>query len=260
MNYEKKLGRAIRRKDISTDQIGFSNIVINRIWGSLGKCKEELGLLKTPASCPRPFEYYKKILDDILNDISKTSNKLIITWKDIENNNLGIIICHKTLTKSFNNNNVDIFKYIKERGFLMNPSSFSFHFTLDSGERVLSSMEYSLSSYLNDCDLIYNIDYKRDVMYKTFLQCDRKINCDYVVVIDNNYYYIEVAGIITNNGNWEFTDYGNEKNNLYRNKMILKQSLLKKNNLNYLILFKNDFINDAYKNKVNEFLNLKGSD
>ena len=71
---------------------------------------------------------------------------------------------------------------------------------------------------------------------------------------------VRIAGIITNNGNWEFTDYGNEKNNLYRNKMILKQSLLKKNNLNYLILFKNDFINDAYKNKVNEFLNLKGSD
>ena len=40
------------------------------------------------------------------------------------------------------------FAYIKSKGFMMNPSSFSFHYTFDDGERVVSSMEYDFSQFV----------------------------------------------------------------------------------------------------------------
>ena len=45
----------------------------------------------------------------------------------------------------------------------MNPSSFSYHYTYDDGERVVSSMEYEFSSYLRSLGFNYNKNYYRDV-------------------------------------------------------------------------------------------------
>lgn len=265
IDYEIKLGRAIRRNDISTEKIGFSMIVINRIWGSLEKCKNDLGLICTPTSNPRPFKYYKDILDSIIEDIKKNTKRENITWKDIEQNNLNISIDHKSLTKAFKREGLDIFQYLAQNGLQMNPSSFSFHYTLLSGERVLSSMEYDTSNFLNDVlNLQYGIDYKRDVMYKTFLpyKHNSKLNCDYEFIgKDKNNLYMEIAGMITNKyDDWRTRDYGNVKNNEYRDNMILKENLFLDNNIKYLILFKNDFDGCIYKNKIYDFLKANGSD
>lgn len=64
---EKKLKRPIVKSDITIDNVGFSNIVICRIWGGLSNCKKELGLMETPTSHPKPFIEYKTIIDNIIS-------------------------------------------------------------------------------------------------------------------------------------------------------------------------------------------------
>ena len=259
---QEELGRPIIREDLTLDKIGFSSIVINRIWGGLNNCKDELGLLRTESSKSLPFSHYKEILDGILDDITENNDRDFISWNDIENNNLGIIADHKTLTKSFNDNGVDIFAYIKSRNLNMNPSSVGNKFTFDDGERVLSTYEFDYSIFLrDDLGLKYKDDYMRDVMYKTFLEYDKrkKTNCDYVVNYNGGVYYIEIAGMISCcNGNWENTDFKDKREREYKEKMILKKKLLIDNNKKFLFLFPEDFRNGIYKEKTYELLRIKG--
>lgn len=242
--YEKDLHRPIVQADITYDKIGFSMIAINRIWGGLSKCKENIGLMSTPTSRPESFEYYKNNLDSILYDLKKQKTRSFISWKDIENSSI-CKVNHKTLIKSFNKENVDLFAYIKSQGFLMNPSSFSYHYTFDDGERVLSSMEYDFSLYLRQLGLQYNVDYLRDIPYKTFTNVNKssKMTCDYKI----NNLYIEIAGIIKYFDDWRTHVYSSQKENEYRDKMIIKQELLFQNNVDYLFLFPDDFIDEEYK-------------
>lgn len=167
---EKKLGRHITKYDITLENVGFSEIVVARVFGSLNKAKEKLGLLPTPPSVqPLPFEYYRTELDKILDNIESHTDRKYISWGDIESEiNNPKHLDHKTLTKSFKREGVDIFAYIKSKGFMMNPSNFSFHYTFDDGECVVSSMEYEFSSYLRLLGFEYKKGYYRNVLYKTF--------------------------------------------------------------------------------------------
>lgn len=247
--YEKKLGRPITRNDIKKSTLGFSMIVINRIWGGLGQCKKELGLLPTPLSHPKPFEYYKNIIDQF---VSTLNDKLFVTWKEIED---YTTIDHKTFIKSFNDSGLDIYKYFSELNICLNPNSYGHSTILPSGEKVLSSYEYIFSKYLNNQGYIYGKDYIRDVSYKTFLSLpnNSRINCDYVV---KNNYYIEIAGIISNkNNDWDTREYKYKTHIKYQQKMLNKKYLLENNNKNYLFLFPEDFNDDQYKNKFMQFIN-----
>lgn len=260
INLEKELGRPITRNDISKDKTGFSMITINRIFGSLGNAKKELGLMETLHNQPRSFEYYKKILDDILENIKKQTDRNYISWNDIENKiNNPLSVEHKTLTKAFEREGMDIFLYIKEKGFMMNPSNFSFHFTFDDGERVVSILEYEFSKYLKDeLNFIYNQDYFRNVLYKTFTNCSGKKDCDYEININGKHLYIEIAGIIysTINDDWRTHIFKSKLEKEYQIKMIEKEKVMLENNINFLFLFKDDIYSGRYKeiikNRINE--------
>lgn len=259
IEYEKALGRPILSKDITLEKVGFSTIVINRIWGGLNKCKEDLGLKKSKSGKPLPFSHYKDNLDSILISIKQDKDRDYITWKDIENPKYNPNkIEHKTFTTAFKREGLDVFAYIKSKGFMMNPSNFSFHYTFDDGERVVSSMEYDFSHYLKEeFGYKYNIDYERDIMYKRFLPYRKssKMNCDYVLYINGVFYYIEIAGIIHNIDNdWKNIDYTTKQEQDYKNKLIHKQELLEKNCKNYLFLFPEDFMNEKYKQKFKDLI------
>lgn len=145
----------------------------------------------------------------------------------------------------------------------MNPSNFSFHYTFDDGERVVSTMEYDVSLYLKSKGLKYNVDYFRDVMYKTFANINSKINCDYKIIVNGTPLYLEVAGIIynCNNKDWKNIIYSSNQENNYKDKMIKKEKLLKENKCEYLFLFKDNFEENDYKNLIeNKFKTLKGSE
>lgn len=259
---EKELGRHITRYDISLEKIGFSGIVINRIWGNLGNAKKELGLLETPPSTPPlPFEIYKGRLDSVLNNISKHTNRDYISWADIESPLYSDVpMEHKTLTKAFKREGVDIFSYIKSKGFMMNPSNFSYHYTFDDGERVVSTMEYDFSQYLRSLGLKYGEDYFRDVMYKTFSGEKSKMNCDYKIIINSIPLYVEIAGIIYNckEDKWFEHTFSSKQENTYRDKMVKKEKLLIDSKQNYILLFKDNMVTDEYKNilqnKIRELL------
>lgn len=243
------LRRPITRYDINKKTIGFSMIVINRIWGSLGKCKEELGLLKTKSSRPKPFLYYKQILDKYIDD-NDVRQRGFVTWNDIEKNTE---VNHKTFIKAFCDNGYDFYKYLASNNIRLSDNSFGHNTILPSGEKTVSSFEYEFSNFLEKNGFHYNKDYKRDVVYRSFIPLDNKskINCDYVFSDK----YIEIAGLISNkNNDWDTCIYNYKKHYDYQQKMIYKRKLLEENNKDYLFLFPEDFQNNIYKEKFYEFI------
>ena len=66
------------------------------------------------------------------------------------------------------------------------------------------------------------------------------MNCDYLIHINDKDIYIEIAGIIEAYKKYFFSNKkitcSKSKEN-YRQKLSIKQSMLKENNLNYYILF-----------------------
>ena len=259
IDLEKKLGRHLTRYDITLENVGFTNIVLNRVYGGLNNAKKELGLLETPRNQPMPFEYYKGLLDDILESIKNGTDRDCISWADIESEiHNPLSTEHKTFTKAFKREGVDIFAYIKSKGFMMNPSRYSYHYTFDDGERVVSTMEYEFSKYLRSLGLVYNKDYFRDVMYKTFSDEKSKMNCDYKIMINGTPLYVEIAGMIYDciNESWRDHTFASKHENQYRDKMIKKEQRLMENDCNFLFLFKFEMFNNKYReilqNKINE--------
>lgn len=265
LELQNKLGRPLRNYDITPENVGFSTIVIARIFGSLGKAKDEIGLLPTPTVIPlRPFEYYKNTLTEALNNLYKQTGRKFLSWYDLESglyhqNNIE----HKTMTKAFKREGLDVFVYIKSLGFSMNPNSFSFKYTFDNGERAVSTMEYDFSIYLRSLGFEYNKSYFRDVMYRTFTNLNekRKTNCDYCLHLSNGEkLYIEIAGVIYNgkNDSWRTTDYKYKKHKSYQEKMLFKENLLIESHCNYLFLFPYEMKTGKYKeilkNKINEII------
>lgn len=252
---EKLLGRPITKNDITLENVGFSMIVVNRLYGTLSKAKQELGLMKSVSSKPESFEFYREKLDYILESIKSQTNRNFISWHDIERGKYcEYTINHKTLVKAFNAEGIDIFSYIKSKGFMMNPSNFSNHYTFDDGERVVSTMEYDFSTHIRSLGYNYNFDYFRDVKYKTFTNEMSNMNCDYKIMVGDIPLYIEIAGIIylCIDSDWHTHEFSSKNEMIYRNKMIRKEKLLQENNCHYLFLFGDDMHTDRYKIMLKE--------
>lgn len=261
INLEKELGRHITGDDITVENVGFTGIVVSRIFGSLNKAKKELGLINTPYNQPKEFEYYKIILTETIQNIYKETGRKFISWRDIESGLYHKIKCeHKTFTRAFRREGIDIFAYIKSLGFQMNPSNFSHTYTFDNGERVVSAMEYDFSVYLRSIGYEYNKDYFRDILYRDFTDAKGKINCDYCIPIGNSNLYVEIAGVIYNtySESWREHHYSSEQENNYQSKMLKKEKYLIESNCNYLFIFPNEMQDGSYKNilqnKINEIL------
>lgn len=255
---ENKLGKHITKSDITLENVGFTNIVLNRIYGGLSNAKKELGLIKTPPLQPLPFEHYKYKLDNIIDNIGKHTDRKVISWCDIESElNNPDKIEHKTFTKAFKREGLDIFAYIKSKGYMMNPSKFSFRYTFNNGERVVSSMEYEFSNYLRSLGYEYKKDYFRDMMYKTFSDEKSKMNCDYKILIGDIPLYIEIAGIIYNrsDSNWRNISFSSKQENDYRDKMIKKEKCMIESGQHFLFLFKTEMFNEQYKTILQNEIN-----
>lgn len=248
LEYERTLGRPIKREDIRADTIGISMIVINRLYGGLDAAKMELGLMPTPTNQPQPFEYYRDLIKNIVYIFMKTTGRDRITWRDIESGQYGETCHHKTLIKSFNDAGVDLYAFIKSCGCEMSDVSFSYRYTFEDGERVRSSMEYDFTRYLRSLGLQYKIDYERDVRYDRYIDIQSKIDCDYVIKIGKRLLFIEIAGIIFRPSDCIFSEYNysGSRQNAYRDKLALKQSLLEKMGVDYLFLFLNDMADESY--------------
>ena len=152
---------------------------------------------------------------------------------------------------------IDIHKYILDKGFIFQPSSYGLSEYTSDGELLKSSYEIDFTNYLTqELGLVYNQTYYRDVRYKDFCDIDskNKSNCDYVFYDSNNKAYcIEIAGML-----YQETELNSEidtkRKELYRLKMLKKMKWLNENNVEYLILFGKDMRTEIFKTKTKEFL------
>ena len=252
---EKKLQRPITRYDISLEKTGFSMIVLNRMFGGLTKAKEELGLMKTITNPPISIEECKEKIETRLNNIYMKTGRKFISWHDIESDEYpDKPLNHKTYHYAFRRNNENLNAYIKSLGFTMCQNNIGNTYTFDDGEVVKSTFEFDFSTYLRK----HHIEYRRNVRYKTFTDAKSNIDCDYVIQINGKLLYIEIAGIIYNtlDDDWRERVYHSKRENIYRDKMIIKENLLIDANVDFIFLFPWDMVSGKYidilNNKIDE--------
>ena len=258
--YEQQVNRPIISDDLYVKKSGVSKVVVARLFGGLTNAKKELGLMETLPNQPMPFDYYKSIITKVIEDYKSKTSYPYITWGIIESGEYGEEpVNHKSILKSFSDNNEDFYAYVKSFGLQFNPTLFSNTFTFDDGEKTDSYYEYKLSTYLRSLGLKYKKDYFRSIKYNDFYDKKSKMTCDYLIKFNDKQIYIEVAGLITNlnNEDWRVHNYTNKVNNEYRDKMILKEQIFKKNGLDYLFLFANEMNDDSFKDIIFEILELQ---
>lgn len=110
------------------------------------------------------------------------------------------------------------------------PNDSKTKYTLNDGEICASQYELIVSQWLKE----RNIRYDRDINYVDFIKnYNGKMNCDYRLYIDNVVWYVEVVGFI---GHQDVSKYNAEEMSYYR-RLTYKEKLLKRENLNYLIIY-----------------------
>lgn len=257
---ELSLGRTLKQSDITKDTIGFSMIVVKRLWGSLEKAKVEIGLLIKKEDKSLPFEHYKNLIDNTLDFVWINFHRKQVCWEDFETGEFKVD--HHTAQKAFNKKGIDFNSYLKSKGFELSPNSIGNVNYFDDGELTRSKYEWDFSVFLrNELGLKYKNDYDRDIMYKKFSsEIKGKINCDYCIHFNGNDYYIEIAGLIYNtlSNNWREITYSSKKIANYRDKMIEKENIFLQTNVKYLIIFQNDMKSGKYKDMTKQFLQKGG--
>ena len=256
-DYDKKINRPIMITDLNMKQAGVSTYIVKKYWGNLRNCQHDLGLKISPSNHQKSFEYYKTKLDSIINDL-KRRDKLRITWRDIIYNKIGGFN-YDSLKNAFDKENINLVNYIQDNGltFWKSGQGKENYYVFPDGESTSSSYEYELTSFLKDNGFVYGRDYKRHVLYKDIIDTDlnNKINCDYVFY---DTFAIEIAGLLTNKtGNWRNYKYASEREENYKEKMILKERLLSENKIPFLFLLPEDFDDEClFKIKIIEFIML----
>lgn len=192
------------------------------------------------------FEVMKEQLLKFCHKIKKNENRTIITISDIEKcDELPSYSCFR---KHFKNNGYTIKSFLNEYGYDIPNEGSGMNYTFEDGEKVGSQYEFIFSNYLRkNLNLQYNVDYFRDVKYKTFIkEYNKNSNCDYVININNKILYIEIAGILRDYKNFYLQDkpiiYKTREN--YRINLHNKEKALIINHLDYYILFPSDLTNE----------------
>lgn len=252
--YDNNTDRPLTQSDLC--KVGLSKTTIIKYWGSFSQCKQSLGLKLTPINySKKTFDDYKERLDNVIQDY-KNQGKLQITWNDILHNKYGGF-SYDSLKNAFKLKNINVVNYIQDNGltFWKSGKGKERYYMFPDGESTASSYEYDLSSFLKDFNFIYDRDYTRNCLYKNIIKIDikNKIDCDYLFY---NTFVVEIAGLLTNkNNDWQTCKCKSQREKDYQNKMILKERLLKENNVPFLFLFPEDFQEDSsYQPKIIEFI------
>lgn len=159
---------------------------------------------------------------------------------------------------------MSLYDLLNKRGISLGEQGRGFSFNFEDGEHTTSQYEYMFSKFLKENGFIYNKDYFRDVKYKTFIQnYNKNMNCDYMLNLNGEKVYIEIAGMIDAYKTWYYRNKeiitSKSKEN-YRKKLSEKEKMLKSNNLKYFILFPCDLTTENFKNIIlNPSLELKYS-
>ena len=249
----KRYNRPLKYDDFRGHECGKVTIhMINTYWGSLNKMKEDLGLeivqqnmdKLTHDSFIRDMEYIKLYLEE--------NNKDFITEEEIDSiNEIHSYCCLNKYIK--NNYNTSFSDYCAINGIQTGKCGRGIEYKFEDGEKTSSQFEYLFSNYLRCNNLIFNKDYFRNVRYRDIdSSYDGLMDCDYEIHYGGNIIYVELAGILRDYKEWYYADrkiIGSKSREKYRIKLKAKESILKRNNLTYFILFPCDLINN-YMNDI----------
>lgn len=254
---QNKLNRPIMYDDFrnpTKDTIGIT--YINKYWGSLNKMKKELGLDIIQESM-MDKHLTKEQFDNIIEEISLdllNSGRHFITTREINANKK--YPNYYTLDKSCHvYYDIGLVEYAKKYNICFGEQGRGINYDFDDGEHTTSQFEYMFSNYLKHHGFIYNKDYFRDVKYSSFIEdCTTNQNCDYVLYVNNNPIYIEIAGVLQGYKEWYYSDReisSSKSKEKYRVKLKQKESMLKNSNLKYFILFPCDLTTENFDRIIN---------
>ena len=219
---------------------------------TMNKMKEELGLEIIQESMVDKdinFDFVINSIQQVCESVLKVENRQIITTNDFKKySSISIGSLRKYIKKYLNMN---LTEYLKSLGYIMNGSGTGLNYTFDDGEKTTSRYEYEFSNFLRELGLQYNIDYLRDVKYRTFIDNYKGLlNCDYIINFNNDKLYVEIVGLIEGYKDYYYNDIeikNSKSKEKYRNKLKLKEQMFKDNNLNYYIIFPEDLDIFEYK-------------
>ena len=253
ISFEDEHKRNVVREDITTENIGFSMIVINRIFGSLENARVECGLNRLSPRGRKDHKYYIDSLRDIVTEYVRRTGCPYISWDDIESGDYGCVAHnHKTYTNHFKASGIDLFEFVRSLGCMFNESGYSDSYVLENGELTRSSFEYDFTTYLNKVGFVYKQDYDRDVYYSTFSDTGTRRSCDYVLQIGDTSVYIEIAGVLSSlcDTNWRTYDLRDSRHKEYREALLQKDLLFRSAGVEYYILFPCDMKSGGYKRLI----------
>lgn len=233
-----ELKRPLKQDDFrfhdKDNEIGLG--IIKHHWGNFNNMLKELQLPITQENMQERHKTLEELecdIKELCNFIYETKGIKNISLEDIDN--CEGCLNHQAYSRYFKRHyNMTVGEYIKSIGFIPNESGMGMNYSFDDGENTTSQWEYMFSKYLRDKGFIHNIDYLRNIKYKTFITNYKgNKDCDYIFNINNIMWYVEIAGIL---------DYTKQKKDTkvrvkYRKDLNDKIKLLKENNLNYKIIY-----------------------
>lgn len=210
-----------------------------KVFGTWNNALEECGLeLNSIAQYEDSFlesEFHRFVIE----------NKRVPTIKDFNKSEYPSFWCYQQRFGSW----IDA---IRSYGYEI-PNTYGFKYTFDDGETVLSKYEHEFSLYLKQNGFIYNRDYFTEVYYKDFINNYNRLHrIDYIVQLNNRKIYIEIAGFLRDYKDNYYNDIVIKKSyrsEQYRLNLMKKEQMLKESNLEYYIIFPQDY-NEEFFNSI----------
>lgn len=253
LNTKEKLDRNLMYKDFTniTNSENISISTINHYWGSFNNMLRDLNF---PINQEDMISKSNDISIELLcKDVKKQceilinkNNNYIISRDDLKPLlAYGISTYDNYFKREFN---MSLSAYVQLLGYQTAEVGMGSHYLFDDGEKILSKHEFDFSLFLrNILQLKYNVDYKKDIKYKTFIKDYKKqSSIDYIINYNNRIIYIEIAGILKYYKQWYLDNkpLNSKSREKYRLSLKEKERILKDNKLEYYILFPQDLSED----------------
>lgn len=260
-----ELKRPLLQRDFQGVQTTENSIgirVIWKIWGTFTNMIRELGLPEHDYFYkPHDKNYvpHEEIIDGIHRVIMrvKQSGRKTLMYSDFIDEH--IVSNMSTLRRHCKLDGVTLNLIIESYGCIMQPSGNGFNHVFPDGEKVVSKYEYDFSDFLKKNGFIYGKTYFRNFYYRKLDEdYNGNMNCDYLLNINGNEVYIELAGILGNKEHMEAyrknTPIKSKSKEEYKNKLYLKRDIFERNGLEYYILLKDEMNEDNYKRILEKYM------
>ena len=246
---------------IETTDTSIGIRVIWRIWGTFTNMIKDLGLQEHDGYF-RPNDKNYHSHDEVINSVKsvcdkvKTEGRTTVMYPDFKEN---IDIEISTIRRHCELDGTTLNKLVEKYGCKLQQAGNGLNHTFSDGERIVSKYEYDFSNFLRTHGLNFNVDYFRNIPYKSIdSSYSGKMNCDYLIIFNNKKVYIELAGILGNKGHQEAyrnnTPIKSKSKELYRQKLYQKRDIFERNGLDYYILLKDEMNEETYRNILNKYL------